>query len=308
MIKRKFWTASESYRIFFICFVVFTAVSFAPYFIADAATAQNPIFSWIISGVASLSLAATVYVCAKIFRVDFVSAVKLKVKPNAKQILLGLGITIGLFIFMLPVVDMFCDFIVKLGFPCPEGTVINANAVEIILAVIMACLIAPVTEEIFMRGALTGGLVRYGKIGASLISGFAFMLFHMSPSNTVYQFVFGFMLGYIYLSSGSIWTAVAMHLFNNSLAVGLSLLLPESVFITIFVTYRYLSMGVGAVIVALCLYLFIKKTPDRYQEFLVEDEGGQSVMEKPKTVDIAVFVIACIFCAGMWMISLVSGA
>lgn len=307
MIERKFWKASESFRIFFICFVVFIATSFLPYFIADSQTTQNPLFGWIVAGVASLSLVLSVFVASKIFRVNFVSAIKLNIKPNVKQILLGLGITFGLFIFMLPVVDMFCDFIVKLGFPRPQGTVINSTPAEIISAVIVACFIASFTEEIFMRGAIAGGLVRYGKIGASLISGLAFMLFHMSPANTVYQFVFGFLLAFFYLTSGSIWVPIILHLFNNSLAIGLSLALPENIAVTVFYEYRYLTMVVGAVIVAVCLVLFIKKTPNNFNEFLQNSQEGESVLEKPKMVDIAVFVIACIFCAGMWMITLVSG-
>ncbi|HPG92164.1 MAG TPA: type II CAAX endopeptidase family protein [Clostridia bacterium] len=308
MIERKFWKASESFRMFFICFVVFMATSFLPYFIAGSETAQTPLFGWIVAGVASLSLVLAVFVCSKIFHVNFVSSVRINIKPNVKQILLGLEITFGIFIFMIPLVDMFSDFIVKLGFPSPQGTVINATPIEIISAVIVACLIASFTEEIFMRGAVAGGLVRYGKIGASLISGFAFMLFHMSPANTVYQFVFGFLLGFIYLTSGSIWVPIIMHLFNNSLAIVLSLTLPETLAVTVFSEYRYLTMIIGAVIVAVCLILFIKKTPNNFSEFLRNSEEGESVLEKPKLVDIAVFIIGCIFCAGMWMISLVSGA
>lgn len=82
---------------------------------------------------------------------------------------------------------------------------------------------APLSEEIFFRGFLFGGLRRgAGFIGAALVSSGIWGLFHYTGTDSwgvVLQLaLFGVALAWLYERTGSIWPPIAVHAFNNALA------------------------------------------------------------------------------------------
>lgn len=311
MVKRKFWTASEAMRTFTLCLMAFLLASFVPFLFVGAGAVTNPVLVWIVSGIATATLALVPAGLAEGKGVDFKRAVRLDRKPGVKQVLLGLGVVAGLIFFILPVVEWVVELLVKLGFPTPSGVDIGIGSppLEIFLAVFVAGLIASVAEEIFARGVIAGGLAKLGKIKAALLSGFLFMIFHMNPANTIYQFVLGFVLGYFFLHTGSIWVAVIMHMFNNLFSIGLSLLLPQSWAVALFEEYVAITMIAGGAIAAACFWAFAKKTPDDYKSF-IDREGIENAadIDKVKGADIAVLCLGVVICAAMWVFTLTNVA
>lgn len=85
------------------------------------------------------------------------------------------------------------------------------------LSVAIVGIWGPLTEEIFFRGFMIGGLRRrFGDRGALVLSAGLFALFHIDPTIYVPIFFFGIVLGWLYLHTGSIWPSVAVHVVHNT--------------------------------------------------------------------------------------------
>ena len=82
-------------------------------------------------------------------------------------------------------------------------------------------LLAPLSEEIVLRGAILKELLKSPKLspwGAIAISALFFALIHMNPAQLPHAFIIGLLLGWMYWRTGSILPGVAYHWANNSIA------------------------------------------------------------------------------------------
>lgn len=76
---------------------------------------------------------------------------------------------------------------------------------------------APLFEEVIFRGIiLESTRLRYGVVAAWLVSSLIFGLVHMNPAVVVNASVMGLVLGFIYIASGSLWSVIILHAFNNA--------------------------------------------------------------------------------------------
>jgi membrane protease YdiL (CAAX protease family) len=85
---------------------------------------------------------------------------------------------------------------------------------------------APITEEIFFRGFIFGGLRRSMPfLLAAVVSAGIWGLFHFTGPGSwgvVLQLsIFGVALAWVYERTGSIWPTIAIHAINNALAFGI---------------------------------------------------------------------------------------
>lgn len=74
-------------------------------------------------------------------------------------------------------------------------------------------------EEFFFRGAIMGGLMKYGKGFAVFTSALLFGLVHGNLVQMPFAFLVGLILGYAVILSGSVWTSVTIHFINNFLSL-----------------------------------------------------------------------------------------
>ena len=92
---------------------------------------------------------------------------------------------------------------------------------------VLVCLIAPIAEELFFRGFMFGALRRpLGWIGAAVVTGIVFGLIHAGGTDAVFLAplaVLGFLLCWLYRKTGSLLPGMAVHAFNNALALGSTL-------------------------------------------------------------------------------------
>ena len=82
-------------------------------------------------------------------------------------------------------------------------------------------LLAPLSEEIVLRGAILKELLKSEKFSpwvAIAISAVFFALIHMNPAQMPHAFLIGLLLGWMYWRTGSILPGVAYHWANNSIA------------------------------------------------------------------------------------------
>lgn len=92
----------------------------------------------------------------------------------------------------------------------------------------MIIILAPLGEEIFVRGFLFGGMrASWGFWPAALVSGIFFGLLHYTGSESwavVGQLaMFGIALAWLYERTGSLWPPILVHALNNSLAFTIQL-------------------------------------------------------------------------------------
>ena len=91
-------------------------------------------------------------------------------------------------------------------------------------------LLAPLSEEIVMRGAILKELLKSKKLGvwtAITISALMFALIHMNPAQMPHAFLIGLLLGWMYWRTGSILPGVAYHWANNSIAFVMFAFYPD---------------------------------------------------------------------------------
>ena len=82
-------------------------------------------------------------------------------------------------------------------------------------------LLAPLCEELAMRGAILRALLQSPKLspwGAIVISALFFALIHLNPIQMPHAFLIGLLLGWMYTRTGSIVPGVAYHWANNTAA------------------------------------------------------------------------------------------
>lgn len=88
-----------------------------------------------------------------------------------------------------------------------------------VLSFIQVCILAPVMEEILMRGFLLGGLaVNYGKVVALLISSLLFALLHFNMVQTLSALICGIILGLLYIRTDSLTCCIAAHTGYNMIS------------------------------------------------------------------------------------------
>lgn len=86
-------------------------------------------------------------------------------------------------------------------------------------AFLKVCVIAPVVEEVLMRGLLLDGLRSgYGAAAALLISAVVFALLHFNAVQTLSALVCGLVLGILYLHTGSIFCCIMAHSGYNAIS------------------------------------------------------------------------------------------
>ncbi|MCL2492688.1 MAG: CPBP family intramembrane metalloprotease [Clostridiales bacterium] len=86
--------------------------------------------------------------------------------------------------------------------------------------------VGPVFEELVFRGALLGGLRRYGENFAIILSSLMFGFFHMVVLQIPFAFFIGLLLGYV-ASRYSLRASIALHMAVNALSTLLTML-PSS--------------------------------------------------------------------------------
>jgi membrane protease YdiL (CAAX protease family) len=96
------------------------------------------------------------------------------------------------------------------------------------LTLVLACVVGPAIEELFFRGVLFAALrSRTSKWVAMLASGALFALVHTNIVGFVPIMALGCFLAALYERTGSLLSPIAVHVFHNTLLVGIGLSVKE---------------------------------------------------------------------------------
>lgn len=166
------------------------------------------------------SLLAFAIILCKSRRVDLVPAIKMDKKPNIFILLIIPILALFLIVSNLPILAAVEDLFRRIGYQIPDVSMDLQSPKGIIMAVIVMCAIPAFFEELIFRGFVLQGLAsRFKPFTAIILSSLAFSLMHMSPAQTVHQFLIGIVLAYIVLATDSIWSGILLHFFNNFWAI-----------------------------------------------------------------------------------------
>lgn len=253
-------------------------------------SATDSLQFWLTQAFYTLAIGSVAPLYALITKTNFVSATKLKSKPPLTHVLWGVLTAAFLIMLMLPLNELILDGIEALGLKRP--TVSLENHMDVVPMVIVSCFVASFCEELTFRGTLASGLSQSKNgVGAVLASGALFALFHMNPAQTLHQFALGSLMTLFFFRSDSLWTSIAIHLFNNLAAVVMTFTLPAN----FAETNRIWLIIVGAIGVALSLTLYLKLTSSRRKT---------AEQPKPELFSIVALSTAICLCLAVWITSL----
>jgi membrane protease YdiL (CAAX protease family) len=145
-------------------------------------------------------------------------------------------------------------------------------SVSPIILILSAAVVAPIYEEIIFRGILLKGMSK--KINpniALVISALLFALVHMNIPQGINAFLLGLVVGFIYLTTESIYLSIFAHFINNILALSVS-----SRFALIGGKYamaiHIMLFTLGIILLAIACAGYeqnkIKRVPDIYNQFI----------------------------------------
>ena len=93
-------------------------------------------------------------------------------------------------------------------------------------AFLVVSLVAPFLEELFFRGFIYRIFTRTWPLWlGSLLTALLFSLIHFQIETVIPLFILGLILNYSYEKTGSVWTSVAFHSLNNTIAFSLDIYL-----------------------------------------------------------------------------------
>lgn len=108
----------------------------------------------------------------------------------------------------------------KIGLsPSGPELMLPQNIFSLLLLVLSTALLPAFFEELLFRGAILGSLRRFGDLFALTVSTLLFALLHRNLVQIPNALITGFLLGFLFLRSGSLLVPMFCHFINNLLPV-----------------------------------------------------------------------------------------
>lgn len=283
---RKTIGASEGSSIYLIGICVGSVLSM---FLSLALSTSNAyfdgmsVYSWCGYAIMQIGFIATVLVCFKVRKCDFVSITKIRGKLNVKQIVLLPFIAIATILIFLPFANAWTSFLGVIGYHGSGVAMPDYSNVGVyFLALLVLAIVPAFGEELMIRGTLFPSLSTRNVWFGILMSGALFSLMHANPVQTVHQFGLGVVLALVVAISGSLWSGVIVHFVNNFISITLTAYLPQVDALYYKLGYYnwltgFASVIVGLVAMAVLLYLFYRagKNTSKFEVVsnVYEDDG-----------------------------------
>lgn len=140
-------------------------------------------------------------------------------KCHPKYFLWALLLQIGMF-SLAEANGYFMLFLEKaFGYVAPEPPIPSLNGFGLFGVIFVIGVLPAIFEELFFRGIILKGLRSFGTVGAILLCGGLFSLYHQNPAQTIYQFLCGLAFSLIAVRAGSILPTVLAHFVNNTVII-----------------------------------------------------------------------------------------
>lgn len=186
----------------------------------------------------------------------------------------------GLFVCMLGdfATTWIGDFFAGIGieFTSPDMEV-SKSLLDRIVYTVSVALVAPLCEEIAIRGVVMQPLRRYGDLFAIIISAAVFGVLHGNLVQAPFAFIAGLGMGYAACVTGTLWTSIIIHFLNNLYAC-VMLFASEDMQPDAFARFYNLTLYSICIIGALCVlgYIFLGKRGRLYRSQTVSGTGAKT--------------------------------
>lgn len=173
---------------------------------------------------------------------------------------------------------------------------------QILLYIVSTAVVPALCEELLFRGTVCKALMPYGKRSAVLISAVLFSLMHTNIEQTLYTFVGGLLLGWIYVNTESVIYPILLHFINNSVSVAETIMIEKLSQDTAFYAVNALESAVFALSVVsfICFIIMRKKKESIAVQEAVQDGYEVAPLktgEKVKgffTVGMIIYIAYCV--------------
>jgi len=154
-------------------------------------------------------------------------------------------------------------FIEAMGFKITAGDFPAATSISgLLFDVVYIAALPALVEEFALRGVVMQPLRKYGDTFAIMMSSLVFALMHGNLIQIPFAFIAGIAIGYLVIATGSIWTGVLIHFFNNLYSVVISYLLEVR---PTFAQDFYQLYSIAAIFFGLCCIALFAFSRRRYK-------------------------------------------
>lgn len=152
----------------------------------------------------------------------------LRLKPMSTSELI-ITVVLGLFVFgtnlfLTEINVILASFVSNIVIPETPAVISVSDKLIFMLTLVV---VAPVTEELIMRGVMMRGLEGRSKWFAIIVTGVFFGMLHLSYYTVFAKILVGILLCYIVYVTGSIYSGIIVHMINNGIS-GLITIMSET--------------------------------------------------------------------------------
>lgn len=194
----------------------------------DPSIAFQPWYMWSMTVVSLYIIAFPIYVLMMksipSYEVSAQTEAPLK-KYSVKEIIMIIFICLAA-TYIFNIISVALNLLIgKLkGSPVTNPLEVAIGSSSVIYTFIVACVMAPIVEEIMFRKLMLNKLMVYDKRLAIIVTSFAFALFHGNLYQLLYAFVLGVIFAHITIKSGTVKYAIILHIIINTIG---SIILPS---------------------------------------------------------------------------------
>ena len=315
---RKTIGASESSSIYLIAICAGSLLSRFMWLIlskTDAGLGGMSVQSWVGYAIMQIAFIASVLIYAKVRKVDEFSVARIKKPRDLRQLILAPFIAIATILIFLPLANLWLSFLDLIHYHGASVAVPSDGNVGVyFLSLLVIAALPAFGEELLMRGNVFHGLSTKSVWFGILMSSLFFSLMHANPYQTVHQFGLGFTMAITIILTGSLWTTILVHFFNNFISLTLSNFIPQVDEIYLKLGYFNWLTGAASVVLGLILlivlFYILHRLGDKNGDYRVVENGivydeftiSPILPEKTKTNPISDFFkfFASLFTAAGW--------
>ena len=197
-------------------------------------------FSGLIAYIVSLAFAVIIYFVLRkkrLYNINDSKFIKKKCKINSFMSVYAIELMFDIFVISIPIFAF-----VFFGYNFSNSKESFLDNVSPFVKVIIASIMAPISEELIFRGIGISSLQKYGRTTAILFVSLLFGICHGNFFQTISATISGIALAYIYLEYGLIYS-IFLHMMNNFVVSMIDIINPKIILILILLV-GYLGLNV----------------------------------------------------------------
>ena len=225
-----------------------------------------------------------------------VRAIASEQKCHAKYFLIAFLLQFGLF-GLSQINGWFIEWLGNFGYETTGVPVPSVEGFGFVGVLLVIAVLPAIFEETMFRGILLNGVRAFGRVGAILICGAMFSLYHQNPEQTIYQFCCGAAYSLLALKAGSILPTILAHFANNAVILIMykwSLVVTDPTLSIVLLVLSALCL-VGA----LAYLIFVDKQP--------KTDTDQTNAKKDRKEFMFGAALGVVLCLLNWVLALFQG-